>query len=146
MEQGCGSGSGSGFNQLSESAPGSGSRRAKMNHKNRQKIYEISCFVVLDDLFFEGWRPGSPADDDFFKYWWLMPLYWILISHAILMMVFCETHTVPITYNILLGVLLGGCRLDVDLEPVYALEQNWWVCIRVKVSRRIVPFYPNGNR
>ncbi len=28
------------------------------------------------------------------------------------------------TYNILLGVLLGWCRLDVDLELVFALEQN----------------------
>jgi hypothetical protein len=50
-----------------------------------------------------------------------MQLYWILISHTILMMVFCRAHTV---YNILLGVLLGGCRLDVDLELVFALEQN----------------------
>ncbi len=28
------------------------------------------------------------------------------------------------THNILLGVLLGWCRLDVDLELVFALEQN----------------------
>jgi hypothetical protein len=39
-------GSGSGFNQVSES----GSRRVKMTHKSR-KNQEISCFEVLDVLF-----------------------------------------------------------------------------------------------
>ncbi len=63
-----------------------------------------------------------------YKYWWLMPLYWIFISHAILMTAW----------------LLGWCRLDVDLELFFALEQNWWVCFRVKVSRWIVPFSPMG--
>jgi hypothetical protein len=45
LKQGCGSGSG-GFNQVS----GSGSRRAKMTHKNRRK-FKSSCFEVLDGLF-----------------------------------------------------------------------------------------------
>jgi hypothetical protein len=30
---------------------GSGLRRAKMTHKNREKSEEISCFEVLDVLF-----------------------------------------------------------------------------------------------
>jgi hypothetical protein len=52
-----------------------------------------------------------------------MPLYWILISHTILMMVFCGAHTVLSSrYNILLVVLLDGCRLDVDLELVLGLK------------------------
>jgi hypothetical protein len=38
---------GSGFNQVS--GFGSGSRRAKMTHKNR-KSYEISCFEAVDVL------------------------------------------------------------------------------------------------
>jgi hypothetical protein len=38
--------SGSGFNQVN----GSGSRRAKMTHKNIKNL-EISCFEVLDVLF-----------------------------------------------------------------------------------------------
>ncbi len=53
----------------------------------------------------------------------LMPLYWILISHTIMMMVFCRAHTVAHTI-VCFGVLLGGCRLDVDLDLVFALEQN----------------------
>jgi hypothetical protein len=58
------------------------------------------------------------------KYWWLVPLYWLFISHTILMMIFCRAHTVEHMYNILPGILLGGFRLDVDLELVFALEQN----------------------
>jgi hypothetical protein len=30
-------------------------------------------------------------------------------------------HTVVCIYNILLGILHGGCRLDVDVELVFAL-------------------------
>jgi hypothetical protein len=29
-----------------------------------------------------------------FFYCWLVPLYWIFISHTILMMIFCRAHTV----------------------------------------------------
>jgi hypothetical protein len=42
------SGSGSGFNQVC----GSGSSRAKFTHKSRKNL-EISCFEVLDILFWE---------------------------------------------------------------------------------------------
>jgi hypothetical protein len=41
------------------------------------------------------------------------------------MMVFCLAHTYVVVHTMfLLGVLLRGCRLDVDLELVFALEQN----------------------
>ncbi len=46
----------------------------------------------------------------------------IFFSHTILMMIFCRAHTV--VHTILLGILLGGCRLGVDLELVFELEQN----------------------
>ncbi len=40
-------------------------------------------------------------------------------------MVFCRAHIhTSCTYNVVLGVLLGECRLDVNLELVFALEQN----------------------
>jgi hypothetical protein len=32
---------------------GSGSRRAKMTHKSKRKVEEISCFEGLDVLFWE---------------------------------------------------------------------------------------------
>ena len=51
-----------------------------------------------------------------FKYWWLAPLYLILISHTILKMVFCICIAQTVVHTM--------CRLDVDLELVFALEQN----------------------
>ncbi len=57
----------------------------------------------------------------------------ILVASATLLDFFYLTYntdddvllsTYSSTYNILLGILLGGCRLDVDLELVFALEQN----------------------
>jgi hypothetical protein len=47
------------------------------------------------------------------KYWWLVPLYWIFISHTILI------HTVVVQY--FAWDLAGGCRLDVDLELVFCI-------------------------
>jgi hypothetical protein len=53
-EQGCGSGSGldpDSFRSVDpDSESGSRSRRSKMTHKSR-KIFNSSCFEVLDDLF-----------------------------------------------------------------------------------------------
>jgi hypothetical protein len=44
---------GSGFNQVSGS--GSGSRRAKMTHKNRKKVKKFQC-LKYGMFSFEGWR------------------------------------------------------------------------------------------
>ncbi len=44
-----------------DSESGSGSRRAKMTHKNRKKSYESSCFDVLDDLFLRAWTSFMEA-------------------------------------------------------------------------------------
>ncbi len=50
-------------------------------------------------------------------------LDFFFLSHTVLMMRFCRAHTVVNTI-FSLGILLGGCRLDVDLELVFVLEQN----------------------
>jgi hypothetical protein len=58
----------------------------------------------------------------FFKYWWLMLLHWFLFHIQYWLCYSVEPYSS--TYNNLLGVLLGGCRLDMDLKLVFALEQN----------------------
>ncbi len=50
----------------SVSGSGSGSRRAKMTHKNRKKVQEISCFKVLDVLFW-GLKASSVAWTSFME-------------------------------------------------------------------------------
>jgi hypothetical protein len=49
-----------------------------------------------------------------------MPLYWILISHAILMRVFCRAHTVVHTI-----FCLGFCLVGVGLMWTWSLFLHW---------------------
>jgi hypothetical protein len=49
-----------------------------------------------------------------------MPLYWIFISHTILMMVFCIAHTVAHTI-----FCLGFCLVDVGLMRTWSLFLPW---------------------
>jgi hypothetical protein len=54
-----------------------------------------------------------------FKYWWLVPLYWIFISHTILM-IFCGAHTVVHTI-----FCLGSCLVGVGLMWTWSLILHW---------------------
>jgi hypothetical protein len=88
---------------ITEKRIGSGSIRQRYestdpdSHQNvtdPQQCMNLKSRLYISRFFF------------FYKYWWLVPLYWIFISHTILMMIFCRVHTI---------FCLGSCLVGVGL-------------------------------
>ena len=99
------------------------SKQSVLNKTNSGTIPTHSGFVsntISERLSFRFWHFPLLWLTTIYKYWWLMPLYWIFISFTILMMVFCWAHIVVHTI-----FYLGFCLVGVGLMWIWSSFLHW---------------------